>query len=218
MDLAGFFIDICAAMVDISCKPKEKVHLSHTTLHGSGKSSFDLVDHELVFQELGLRKGKVFLDLGCGWGDYTIVAAEKTGPEGIVYGIDGWREGIDILTQKAIDTGLTNIKAIVADITSYIPLPDSSVDICIMATVLHDFARDGGEKRALSETARVMKQDGTLGIVEFKKIDGPPGPPIYIRLTAEEVSDMIAPFGFQQVKTLDVGPFTYLIIASKINS
>jgi ubiquinone/menaquinone biosynthesis C-methylase UbiE len=190
--------------------------MSHNKLPGAGKSSFDLVDHELVFQELGLRKGKVFLDLGCGWGDYTIVAAEKTGPEGIVYGIDGWQEGIDMLTRRSLDKGLTNITTFTADITSHVPLPDNSVDICLMATVLHDFARDGGEKQALQETARVMKQGGTLGIVELKKIEGSPGPPIHIRISSEEVSDMIAPFGFQQVKTLDVGPFTYLVIASKV--
>ena len=189
--------------------------MSHTALHGSGKSSFDLVDHELILSELGLARGKAFLDLGCGWGDYTVVAAEKLGPEGVAYGVDGWREGIDMLTQKAIDKGLTNIKTIVADITSYVPLPDSSVDISLMATVLHDFARDGGEKRALRETARVMKQGGILGIVEFKKIEGPPGPPKHIRLSFEEVSDMIAPYGFQPVKALDVGPFNYLVIATK---
>jgi ubiquinone/menaquinone biosynthesis C-methylase UbiE len=191
--------------------------LSHNTLHGSGKSSFDLVEHELVFRELGITRGKIFLDLGCGWGDYTIVAAENLGPEGVAYGIDGWSEGIEVLAQKALDKGLINVKAIVADITSHIPLPDNSVDISFMATVLHDFARDGGEKQALMETARVMRQGGTLGIVEFKKIDGPPGPPIHIKLAADDVENMITPFGFQVIKTLDAGPYTYLIVAVKNN-
>lgn len=189
--------------------------MSHNTFHGAGKSSFDLVDYELVFHELGLVPGKTFLDLGCGRGDYSMVAGEKIGPTGLVYGIDGWREGIDMLTQKAINTGFTNIKAIVADVTSHIPLSDSSVDISLMATVLHDFARDGGEKQALRETARVMKLGGILGIVEFKKIEGPPGPPIHIRLASDEVENVIRPFGFRTTKTLNVGPYTYLLVATK---
>lgn len=189
--------------------------MSHNTFHGAGKSSFDLVDYELVFHELGLVPGKTFLDLGCGRGDYSMDAGEKIGPTGLVYGIDGWREGIDILTQKAIKTGFTNIKAIVADVTSHIPLSDSSVDISLMATVLHDFARDGGEKQALRETARVMKLGGILGIVEFKKIEGPPGPPIHIRLASDEVENVIRPFGFRTTKTLNVGPYTYLLVATK---
>lgn len=194
---------------------KERFRLSHQKLHGSGKSSFDLVDHELVFHELGLVPGKVFLDLGCGKGDYTIVAAEMVGQTGLVYGIDGWKEGIDILAQRALDNDLTNVKAIVVNITSHIPLQDDSVDFCLMATVLHDFARDGGEKQALRETARVMKPGGILGIVEFKKIEGPPGPPIHIRLASDEVEEVIGSFGFSTTKTLDVGPYTYLLVATK---
>jgi ubiquinone/menaquinone biosynthesis C-methylase UbiE len=189
--------------------------MPHDSFPGAGKSSFDLVDHRVVFEELGLANAKSFLDLGCGKGDYSIAAAQKIGPEGIVYGIDGWREGIEMLTQQAFDNGLTNIRALLADITSHIPLPDNSTEICLMATVLHDLARDGGENQALRETARVLKQSGVLGIVEFKKIEGPPGPPIHIRLSSEEVSAMISSFGFQQIKTVDVGPFTYLIIATK---
>ena len=191
--------------------------MSHSKLPGAGKSSFDLVDHELVFQELQVTKGKIFLDLGCGSGDYVIAAAEIINPDGIVYGIDGWSDGIETLKQRARDKGLTNITALIADITSHVPLPDNSVDICLMATVLHDFARDGGEKQALREIARVLKHNGILGIVEFKKIDGPPGPPMHIRLSPEEVTDMMRPFGFQQIKNLDVGPFTYVIVASKMN-
>lgn len=189
--------------------------MSQSILPGAGKSSFDLVDHKIVFRELGLTRAKAFLDLGCGDGNYAIAAAEIVGPKGIVYAIDGWSEGIDKVTHRALDKGITNVTALAANITSQVPLVDNSVDICLMATVLHDFARDGGEKQALRETARVMHQNGILGIVEFKKIEGPPGPPKQIRLSPEEVSDMITPFGFQRVKTLDVGPFNYLVIASK---
>jgi len=191
--------------------------MSHSTLPGAGKSSFDLVDHGLVFQELQVIKGKVFLDLGCGSGDYVMAAAEKVGPEGVVYAIDGWGDGIETLKQHSVDKGFANITALIADITSHVPLPDNSVDICLMATVLHDFARDGGEKQALRETARILKHNGVLGIVEFKKIDVPPGPPIHIRLSPEEVADIMRPFGFLQTKTLGVGPFTYLTVASKMN-
>lgn len=189
--------------------------MAHNVLHGAGKSSFDLVDYELVFHELGLDRGKIFLDLGCGRGDYAVVAAQKLGPTGLVYGIDGWEEGIKILAQRALDNDLTNVKTVVADITSHIPLPDSSVDVCLMATVLHDLARDGGEKQTLQEAARVIRNGGMLGIVEFKKTEGPPGPPIYIRLDGHEVSDMIAHLGFHITKTLDVGPYNYLLVATK---
>lgn len=189
--------------------------MAHEKLPGAGKSSFDLVDHELVFKELGLAPGAVFLDLGCGMGDYALAAAEKIGPHGLVYAADGWQEGIAILERRARDRNLTNIQTLVARIPGRVPLSDQSVDICLMATVLHDFARDANEQEALQETARVLKKGGVLGVVEFKKVDKPPGPPIQIRLDPSQVEAIIRPFGFRPLRTVDAGAYTYCTIARK---
>ena len=72
----------------------------------------------------------------------------------------------------------------------------------------------GGEQGALRETARVLKVGSIFGIVEFKKIEGPPGPPIHIRLSQEEVESMIKPFGFTLTRSVDTGPFTFLMLTA----
>ena len=51
--------------------------------------------------------------------------------------------------------------------------------------------------------------------MEFKKIDGPPGPPIHIRLTPEEVTDRLDPYGFKKERYVDVGTYNYLIMLKK---
>ena len=181
---------------------------------GAGKSSFDLVDPQAVFHALGLTGSTVFLDLGCGPGDYLLAAAELIGPKGKLYGVDAWEEGVHRLRKKILWKGFNNVQVLLSDVTKSVPLPDSSVDICLMGTVLHDFARDGGEQGALRETARMLKPGGIFGIVEFKKIDGPPGPPIHIRLAPEEVESMIKSFGFTPTRSVDAGPYTYMIVAS----
>lgn len=188
--------------------------MSHNRLPGSGKSSFDLVDHALIFHELGLARSKVFLELGCGMGDYVIAAAEIIGPKGIAYGIDGWNEGIDILKKRAQENHLANVQAFVTSVADRLPLPDKTVDICFIATALHDFIRHGAADGALQEAARVLKPTGILGIVEFKKIAGPPGPPIHIRLSPAELEKLITNYGFKKTKTLDAGPYTYMMVAS----
>ncbi len=187
----------------------------HNRLPGSGKSSFDLVDHTLVFHELGLTRSNVFLDLGCGMGDYVIAAAEIIGPEGIAYGIDGWDEGIETLKKRSQENHLTNVQAFVISVADHLPLPDKTVDICFIATAFHDFIRHGAADGALQEAARVLKPMGILGIVEFKKIEGPPGPPIHIRLSPAELEKLITNFGFKKTKMLDVGPCTYMMVASQ---
>ena len=179
---------------------------------GAGKSSFDLIDVETFYRELDLQKGAVYLDVACGRGAYSLRASEIIGPTGTVYAVDLWEEGIGLLKSKAAETNASNIKAFVADAGRNIPVDDQVVDVCLMATVLHDFVEDRISKEVLQEIVRVMKPGGVLAIVEFKKIDGPPGPPRHIRLAPEAVEDMLAPYGFSKDRLTDIGPYNYLMM------
>ena len=73
-----------------------------------------------------------------------------------------------------------------------------------------------GRAAVLTEIARVVKPNGILAVMEFKKIDGPPGPPIHIRLSPTEVADRLGPYGFEKKHAVDVGPYNHLIILKKI--
>ena len=48
--------------------------------------------------------------------------------------------------------------------------------------------------------------------------EGPPGPPLHIRLSPEEVSDMLAPYGFTKERLVEVGPYNYLMLFKKSGS
>ncbi len=88
----------------------------------------------------------------------------------------------------------------------------ASVDLCLLATVFHDLVEDHTEQGALREIKRVLKTDGLLFVVEFKKIEGPPGPPQSIRLSPLELEQALARHRFLHQKTIDLGAFTYLSI------
>lgn len=179
--------------------------------HGAGMSSFRLVDPDRLFSELGLSRGITFLDLGCGRGEYAIIASEIVGNGGLVYGIDLWEKGIIALEEAASTRGIRNIEAMVADAGKSLPLDDDSVDVCFMATVFHDLVLANTSETALKEVSRVLKEDGVLAILEFKKIDGPPGPPITSRLAPDEVEKRVAPYGFRKDLVTEVGEYNYLI-------
>jgi ubiquinone/menaquinone biosynthesis C-methylase UbiE len=179
--------------------------------HGAGKSSYDLVDHERALRELNLRKGMTFLDMACGPGDYAIAVAKLLGSEGMVYAADLWVEALVKLQQKAEARNLANIRTVVGDVSRPLPIESATVDACLIATVLHDFVREGVAFEALQEAARVLKPGALLGVLEFKKMDGPPGPSIEIRLTAEEVERLVSPHGFIKRSVSETGPYTYLI-------
>jgi ubiquinone/menaquinone biosynthesis C-methylase UbiE len=182
---------------------------------GAGKSSFGLIDTAKFFQELDLNKGITFLDVACGRGAYTVAAADVIGPQGRLVAVDLWEEGISILEEEAVSKQIENLITFVSDVSLKIPIEDGGADVCLMATVLHDLVAEAVDRPALKEIARVVKPGGMLAIVEFFKKEGPPGPPKPVRLSPEEVDDMVSAFGFRQKRCTEIGPDNYLQIFKK---
>lgn len=180
--------------------------------HGAGKNSFDIVDSGLLFSEIGLQPGSTFLDVACGFGAYSLAVSKIIGDSGKIYAFDLWENGIHELKQQTEVQGIINVDARIADVSKQLPVKDGSVDIALMAMVLHDLMRDHTESGTLAELSRVIKDQGKLCIVEFKKIDGPPGPPVNIRLSPKTLEDLLHPYGFHALKSLDLGPYSYLSV------
>jgi precorrin-6B methylase 2 len=62
---------------------------------------------EAVLQDL--RMGMVFMDIGCGDGFFSIVAAKKVGEKGEVYAVDSDASATERLNCKTKAEGLKNI-------------------------------------------------------------------------------------------------------------
>ena len=179
---------------------------------GAGKSSFGLIDTAKFFRELDLQKGVTFLDVACGWGLYSLAASDIVGTDGQVYAVDLWEEGILNLRKEAVSKGSQNLEAFVSDVSQNIPIENDCVSVCLMATALHDFVGDQIDRGAMKEVVRVMKPEGTLVIVEYKKKDGPPGPPKPVRLSPQEVDTLVSAYGFKQKHYAEIGAHHYLQI------
>lgn len=188
--------------------------MSHTP-HGAGKSSFDKIDAQALLRELEPLSDRTVLDLGCGFGDYSLALAERVGPRGAVHAVDPWEEGIQQLRQRAEKTRGAPVHAHVADASAGIPLPDASVDLCLMAAVLHDIIHDGGHRDALREVARILKPEGTLAVLEFRKLDEGSGPPRHIRLSEEELEEVLTPHGFAVHRISPNGDRFYLALCGR---
>ncbi len=177
----------------------------------AGKSSFDLVDPEVVFAELALKRDELFLDVACGTGRYTLAAADRLGGKGRIVAVDLWAEGIETLRSEGKRLGLGGIRGEVSDVTRRLPLEDGAVDVALLATVLHDLVEEGTEAGALKELSRVLRPGGRLVIIEFEKVDSRPGPPMAIRLAPAEVEGLVAPCGFALARQSAVGDNLYLM-------
>ncbi|MGD9686712.1 MAG: class I SAM-dependent methyltransferase [Desulfobacter sp.] len=177
---------------------------------GAGKSSFELIDTQILEQLLPIHKGSVILDLACGKGLYSLFLSQLSGPSGLVYAVDLWEEGLEILEQDALKKEAANILTIKADATREIDIEAHSLDLCLMATVLHDFKEMNADQTVLKQVLNLLIPGGCLAVIEFKKMDGPPGPPAHIRLSQEETEKLVTGVGFKKINTTEIGDYNYL--------
>jgi len=175
----------------------------------AGRSSRAYLSAEMVIAGTGLKAGDTFLDVGCGDGYYSLEAARVVGARGRVYAIDNDEASISALKEQIEREGLGTIEAITTDAAERVPLDAGTVDVCLLANVMHGFVVNGEVERVMRETARVVRAGGTLAVVEFEKVSGPPGPPLSIRIAPEELESMVAPYGFEKVRSFEVGPHHY---------
>jgi len=179
---------------------------------GAGKSSFELINSDILTDVLPVKAGSVVLDLACGKGIYSIFLSNIVGDTGLVYAVDLWEEGLQILGKEIKDKNIANILPLLDDATKEIEIDDYSVDVCLMATVLHDFKEMNKAEAVLKQVKTILNPGGYLAVIEFKKIEGPPGPPIKIRLSEDDTEKMVTAHGFRKINTIDIGDYNYLMM------
>ena len=166
-----------------------------------------------TLEKFGLRKGMVFLDLGCGYGTFSLAAASIVGRSGLVYSLDIDERMIRSVVRKAQWMALRNIRAMVADISSLRRTELPAADIVLFANVIH-----GTRKRVqlLKGVKRFLKPAGRIIVMNWEVDENTPrGPPMNLRPTKEDTMRYLRRAGYKSAKSLDVPPFHYAVIAFK---
>lgn len=169
---------------------------------GHGPTSFWLQAPEDVFAQLPIQEGMVFLDAGCGAGEYALYAARLVGEKGHVIAMDSVGLSIEKLVARDRENGMADITGHVCDITDPLPLDAQSVDIIMLSTVLHIKSVRDRAYNMFSEFRKVLKPDGILMVLECKKEEANFGPPLHSRLSADDVEALAGPCGFKKESEL----------------
>lgn len=163
---------------------------------------------ESLLRKAGLKRGGVFADVGCGPGFFTMPGAAIVGASGRVLALDTQAEMLDALKERRPPWFVKPLRSE----ESSLPVDDCEVDLALLAYMLHETA----DKRGfLREVLRILKTNGKLLIIDWKKIKEDKGPPIEERLSELDVAVHVRSAGFKKVSVRSLNASHYMILASR---
>ncbi len=115
----------------------------------------------------GLKPGLKVLEVGCGPGAFTIPAAGIAGKDGFIFAIDIHPLAIKRVKEKIAESGMENIKPVLAD-ASNTGLLDEEIDLVFMFGMPNVA---GGLQNVLPEIYRVLKQGGILSFEKLRRTE-----------------------------------------------
>jgi ubiquinone/menaquinone biosynthesis C-methylase UbiE len=135
-----------------------------------------------IMDALGVGDGSVVADLGAGSGWFTIRLADRVGPNGRVYAEDIQHQMIDSIRRRVDKIGLKNVTTILGTMKD--PMLPAPVDAVLIVDAYHEMEQP---VVLLRNVARSLKPSGRIGIVNFTKEGGGPGPAMEARVDPERV-------------------------------
>ena len=168
-----------------------------------------------VLQAVGLHPGMEAIDLCCGDGLFT--APMCTLLQGRVYAIDLDPEMLRAARQAVADAGAPDCTWIEGDARDMVRMVAHKVDVVLIANTFHgvpeplEMARDARE---------VLKPGGRFIVInwhdlprELTPVLGKPrGPRDALRMSPDDVQQVVGPSGLSFVKVVDLPPYHYGII------
>jgi len=154
---------------------------------------------------------KDVVELGCGYGTFTLPAARMIG--GRIYAVDLEPAMITRVAGRAHAAGIDNVVAMQRDfVADGLGLEDKSVDYALVFNILH------AERpvELLRETCRVLKPGGRAGVIHWNYDPSTPrGPPMAIRPKPGQCIEWGRQAGFALIKALDLKPYHYGLVFQK---
>jgi ubiquinone/menaquinone biosynthesis C-methylase UbiE len=116
-----------------------------------------------LFLEAGIGEGMAVLDLGCGVGDVSFLAASLVGERGKVVGVDRDPRALALARDRAIERRLSNVEFIQAELTAF--EPEDLFDALVGRLVLI-YLPDPTD--VLRRLARVIRPGGVIAFQDYQ--------------------------------------------------
>ena len=161
---------------------------------------------DYIWGKLHMEKPGVFVELGAGTAFFSVAFFQKFKPS-ILYACD--------VSEVMLNWVKANVISKYPDIVPVkteehtVPLDDGIADLVFMINLHHELENPS---LTLEEAHRILKPDGKISVVDWKKKDMPEGPPTSIRYLPEKVKEQMVNVGFEDVAVYDELKKHFLVV------
>ncbi len=175
----------------------------------------NLLNANDILQEVELHEGMRVADFGCGGsGHFVLPAAKIVESKGRVYAVDILRAVLESVQSRARLEGLSHIQTVWSDIERFgaTPIPSQSLDQGYLINILF---QSRNHSAILEEVFRLLKNGGTLLVIDWTSDRTPFGPPQESRIDKRSLEDVALSIGFVLKKRFDAGKYHFGLIFKK---
>lgn len=167
-----------------------------------------VLDPVRIWSTLSLADApRVALDIGAGTGLFARAFAAHM-PAGILYACDAEPLMVDWMRQNL--TAPNIVPLLSAEAT--VPLPDGQADLIYMIAVHHELLEP---LSLLAECRRLLRPEGTIALIDWKKDGTQGGPPPEIRIPEHIVLDQLRQAGFSDLRQHPILPCHFMLTATR---
>lgn len=156
---------------------------------------------------IGIQPGMKIADVGCGTGYFALPMAKIVGEEGRIFAIDISEEMLQETKRRADEEGYNNIELVSSGENNF-KLKDKSVDMVFTSTVFHEVSHP---EDFLTECKRIMKDEGSIIILDWNKIASEVGPPVDKRISVEDLEGFGKKVGLKTQSVAYLGRNFYIV-------
>lgn len=166
------------------------------------------LNQDQIIAQLGIRRGMIIADMGCGAGYFTIPMAKLLDNTGQVYAIDVLTAAIESVTSQAKLYGLLNVFKIRAnvEVVGGTGIVEGRVDLALMVNLLFQCQdRDS----VFEEAKRILAPGGRIAVIDWIPNSATPGPSFERCISEEEAKRVAMKNGLKVVQSLRTGETHY---------
>jgi len=157
---------------------------------------FESLRPDVMWDALGRPTPEVVIEIGAGTGLFSGRFAEFA-PAAVVYAVDMEPAMIEWMEKHRPEVASGRVIPVLAEETK-VPLADSMADLVIMINLHHELAEPDA---TYSEAYRVLRAQGLLLLVDWRRAETPKGPPLDVRASVEEIRAYLGRAGFSAVQS-----------------